>query len=229
MSPRPESEDRTDRCSPISRRGSTPSPLVNTNFSDVALISEQQNDLSVMGTIAQSSGPPIPQFDPVVSDLIEWNTYEHRRVQHRQHGVELAGGDGVNADFGRLRTWVSIRAPDRRQLRRAARYASDAPRYSYSPFFASSLGFTITQPLLQGFGAAVNRRYIRIARNSQRVADAIFRQQVMDTVAGIARLYTKPVSLDEDVKVKEEALRLADACMRTTATRWSRARRRPSK
>ena len=32
----------------------------------------------------------------------------------------------------------------------------------------------------------------------------------MDTVAGIARLYTDLVSLDEDVKVKQEALRLAE-------------------
>jgi outer membrane protein len=56
----------------------------------------------------------------------------------------------------------------------------------------------------------LNKRYIRIARNSQKVADLVFRQQVMDTVSGIARLYTDLVSLNEDVKVKQEALRLAE-------------------
>jgi outer membrane protein len=71
------------------------------------------------------------------------------------------------------------------------------------------LGFTITQPLLQGFGISLNRRFIRIARNSQKVADLVFRQQVIDTISGIARLYTDLVSLNEDVKVKEEALRLS--------------------
>ena len=40
--------------------GSTPAPLVNTNFSDVALISQQQNDLSITGAIPMSMGPPIP-------------------------------------------------------------------------------------------------------------------------------------------------------------------------
>src|SRR5205807_1932645 len=49
--------------------GSTPSPLVNTNFSDLALISQQQNDLSVTGTIPMSNGPAIPQYDPVLSGL----------------------------------------------------------------------------------------------------------------------------------------------------------------
>ena len=44
---------------------------------------------------------------------------------------------------------------------------------------------------------------------TQRIADLVFRQQVIDTVAGITRLYTDLVSLNEDVKVKREALRLA--------------------
>src|SRR5882724_13645613 len=52
--------------------GSTPSPLVNTNFSDLALISEQQNNLSVTGAIPLSSGPPIPQYDPSISGLLSW-------------------------------------------------------------------------------------------------------------------------------------------------------------
>jgi hypothetical protein len=41
--------------------GSTPSPIVNTNFSDIALISQQQNNLSVTGVIPMSNGPAIPQ------------------------------------------------------------------------------------------------------------------------------------------------------------------------
>src|SRR6267154_1803219 len=46
--------------------GSTPSPLVNTNFSDIALISQQQNNLSVAGVNPISNGPAIPQYDPVI-------------------------------------------------------------------------------------------------------------------------------------------------------------------
>src|SRR4030095_208479 len=56
----------------------------------------------------------------------------------------------------------------------------------------------------------MNRRYIRIAKRSEKIADLVFRQQVIDTIAGVARLYTDLVSLDEDVKVKQETLRLAE-------------------
>jgi len=38
----------------------------------------------------------------------------------------------------------------------------------------------------------------------------VFQQQVIDTVAGVARLYTDLVSLNEDVNVKREAVRLAE-------------------
>ena len=40
-------------------------------------------------------------------------------------------------------------------------------------------------PQLQGFGLAVNRRNIRIARNTQKVTDLGFKQQVIATVAQI--------------------------------------------
>jgi len=68
----------------------------------------------------------------------------------------------------------------------------------------------VTQPLLRGFGIELNRRFIHIAKNDFRISDLVFRQQVIDTVAGIARLYTDLVSLNEDVKVKREALRLSE-------------------
>src|ERR1700722_3877228 len=50
--------------------GSTPSPIVNTNFLDISLISQQQNNLSVTGVDLMSNGPAIPQYDPIVSGLV---------------------------------------------------------------------------------------------------------------------------------------------------------------
>src|ERR1700680_1347523 len=51
---------------------STPSAPVNTNFSDVALITQQQNDLAVTGALPLSTGPAIPQYDPTISGLMNW-------------------------------------------------------------------------------------------------------------------------------------------------------------
>src|SRR5216683_6455386 len=188
--------------------GSTPAPIVNTNFSDIALISQQQNNLSVTGVIPMSNGPAIPQYDPTVTALVNGQhltTPENSTILTgsnwlAQNNVNASAGMNVGLSAG---TQLSVNFDN-------SRYSTNASRYTYNPFVNSSFGLTITQPLLQGFGPSLNKRYIRIARNSQKVADLVFRQQVMDTVSGVARLYTDLVSLNEDVKVKQEALRLAE-------------------
>ncbi len=188
--------------------GSTPSALINTNFSDIALISQQQNSLSVTDATPMANGPAIPQYDPIVTGLVNGQHLTTPEYSSLQTGSNWLAQNQVNATAG-----MNVGLASGTQLGVSfdnSRYSTDATRYTYNPFVSSSLGITITQPLLQGFGAKLNNRFIRIARNSQKVADLVFRQQVMDTVSGVARLYTDLVSLNEDVKVKQEALRLAE-------------------
>ena len=66
---------------------------------------------------------------------------------------------------------------------------------NFNPYTASSLGFTITQPLLRGFGLAVNRRFIRIAKNERKNRQSAAAQQLIATVYGVVRLYTDLVAL----------------------------------
>jgi outer membrane protein len=188
--------------------GSTPSPAVNTNFSDIALITQQQNDLSLTGLIPLSPGPPIPQFDPLLSVQVSGS-----HLSTAEFSPALTGGNWLvtNNVSGDL-IWSQGFSPGT-QLNMTfdnTRLTSNSIRYSFNPLLSSSLGFTITQPLLRGFGSELNRRYEHIARNSEEIADLVFRQQVIDTVSGIARLYTDLLSLNEDVKVKREALVLAE-------------------
>jgi outer membrane protein len=186
----------------------TPAPAVNSNFSDVALITEQQNDLSVAGATPLSGGSAIPQYDPYLSGLLNWG---HQSTPEFNPLITGASNWLVSNNFNGNLGYTQGFSPgtqlgltfDNTQL------TSNAARYTYNPILNSNLGFTITQPLLRGLGTGLNRRYIRIAKNDAKIADQVFRQQVIDTVAGIARLYTDLVSLNEDVKVKREALRLA--------------------
>ena len=187
---------------------STPAPAVNTNFSDVALITQQQNDLSVMGALPQSSGPAIPQYDPAISGLVNWAHQSTPEYNPLLTGTSnwlvtnnVTGNVGFTQSFS-PGTQLSMTFDN-------TRLTSNSNRYTYNPILNASMGFTITQPLLRGFGIALNRRFINIAKNNGKIADLVFQQQAMDMVAGIARLYTDLVSLNEDVKVKREALRLA--------------------
>lgn len=188
---------------------STPAPVVNSNFSDVALITEQQNDLSVTGALPLSTGSAIPQYDPTISGQVNW---AHQTTPEFNPLITGASNWLVSNNFNGNLGYTQGFSPGT-QLSLTfdnTRLTSNGERYTYNPILSSSLGFTITQPLLRGFGMGLNRRYIRIAKNDAKISDLVFRQQVIDTVAGIARLYTDLVSLNEDVKVKREALRLAE-------------------
>lgn len=78
-----------------------------------------------------------------------------------------------------------------------------------NPNTASSLDLQITQPLLQGFGLALNNRTIRIAKNNLRAADYVFRQQLLNTVANVVQLYWNLVAAYQNVDVKKRALEVS--------------------
>ena len=79
----------------------------------------------------------------------------------------------------------------------------------FNPVTTAFLDLSVSQPLLQGFGLAVNNRTIRVAKNNLRAADIVFKQQVTVTVQTIVQAYWLLVSANEDVEVKRKALALA--------------------
>jgi outer membrane protein len=91
---------------------------------------------------------------------------------------------------------------------------TNSARSDFSPVTNSSLSLTVTQHLLQGFGAAVNTRQIHIARNNREVSDLTFRAQVITTVAAVMDLYWDLVSYNENVGVQRDALAADDRLLR---------------
>jgi outer membrane protein TolC len=77
---------------------------------------------------------------------------------------------------------------------------------TYNPATTSSLDLTLTQPLLQGFGLALNNRTIRIAKNNLKAADYVFKQQVINTVANVIQLYWNLVYFNDNLDVKRRAV-----------------------
>ena len=81
-------------------------------------------------------------------------------------------------------------------------------RNDFNPSRTAIADLTINQHLLQGFGLAINRRNMYIAKNNIAVADLVFRQQVMTTISSIINIYWDLVSYNEDLRVKQQALQL---------------------
>lgn len=188
--------------------GTIPQTTVPVTVTDTALIQQAQNSLSVTGAFPLINGPAIPQFDP---SFTAQSQLQHSEVP--QTNVLNTGSPSLNqnlfsGNFGYAQGFASGAqiAASFQNLRTG----SNSNRNMINPFVTSSLGVTVTQPLLRGFGSELNRRFIRIARNSQKISDFVFQQQVISTVSGVIRLYTDLVSLNEDLRVKRQTLSTAE-------------------
>jgi len=84
----------------------------------------------------------------------------------------------------------------------------NSPQNNFNPSISSTASLQVSQNLLQGFGVSTNNRAIRVARNNRKVSDLVFKQQVITTVSNVIGLYWDLVSLDQNLKVKQQALQL---------------------
>jgi|GEM_PF-1466686 signal transduction histidine kinase len=68
------------------------------------------------------------------------------------------------------------------------RGATNSPNSFLNPTLNSYYHVALQQQLLAGFGFGPNLRYLRIAKNNQKISDAAFKLQVMTTVTQIANM-----------------------------------------
>ncbi len=195
---------------------STPGTSVASSALELGGLAEPQTNLSLLGNTTLSNGSQIPAFDPTVFAAYNWayqttlqsNTSTtgtgvlNNYIQNGNAGFQEAFGPGtqISAAFNNMDTYTN------------------AIRSSFSPFVNSNLGVTVTQPLLRGFGSDVNRRFIRIGKNEEKIGSLLFRQQLIETVYGVTRLYTDLVDLTEDVQVKTDTLAFAQKLFDNTQT-----------
>jgi outer membrane protein len=83
-------------------------------------------------------------------------------------------------------------------------------RSSAVPFSHPNAYALIAQPLLRGAGHANNTRYIAIAKTNEKISAAVLEQQMISTIAGVENLYFDLVSLQDAVKVQQQALSAAE-------------------
>src|SRR5262249_38420253 len=159
---------------------------------------EPLNNLSTQTNIPFSNGSPIPAFDPSLFANYQWqhqtvlnaNTSTSglgalvNTIQTGNAGYQQAFSPGTNLSVAFSNTDES----------------TNSPRNVVSPYINSDLSLTVTQPLLRGFGRSLNQRFIRIGAAEEQITSLLFRQQLIEVVYGVVRLYTDLVALSEDVK-----------------------------
>ena len=188
--------------------GVTPITSIASNSADLAPIQGQQVTLSVLGSTPLSAGSRIPQFDPTLTGSLNYQKQSIPETSVFLAGANPLQNKTIGANLGYLQgfsTGTTISSSFN-----SLRLDSNNSRTDYNPYTSGNLGVTVTQPLLQGFGISTNRRYISIAKNNVKISDEVFRQQVIDTLASVVRLYWDLVSLNEDVRVKRQGLALSE-------------------
>ena len=168
-----------------------------------------QQNLSQNNTLAFSTGPALPLFDPT---LVGEAGYLRRSNQTSL--ITTTTGSTPTTPLDYISTGLDYQQGFSTGTQIDA-YINNASQVLYAagsqfnPFHAPSTSFTLTQPLLRGRGREVNLRFLHIARIDQKVSRLLFKQQLLETIYGVSRLYYDLVSLGENIGVKEESLAAA--------------------
>jgi outer membrane protein len=184
---------------PTVQSGPSSAPLSQTpNFITVPTTTFPVN------SFLQPSGAALPGLDPILS-----GSYQYQYSSAPQSNTVVTGtnvlidrnnqGQVTYSQNFLTGTNVSLGYND-------YRLDSNATRAQLNPYRSAAVSLNVTQHLLQGFGMAVNRRMIQIARNGRELTDLQFKQQVIVVVASAMSLYWDLVSFNDDVKAKRESL-----------------------
>jgi len=155
-------------------------------------------------------GPTITSFDPVLTGNL---TIDHSKIQCTSPFCGTAQNTG-SANFSYIQGFAS--GTNLTVGFNNSRLTSNNPFTTISPTLNSNFRFTLSQHLLQGFGFAPNRRFIRIAKNNREISDVAFRLQTITTVNQIENIYWDLVFAYENVRVQQETLAFAQKTLGDT-------------
>lgn len=152
------------------------------------------------------AGPQLDSWDPIVTGTLQ---VEHATTPQASSFVSGSSVALQNTTTGNFIYTQGFSTGSLLQIGyNNLRLTSNSPRSSLNPALQSSFRMTIRQHLLQGWGWAINRRFLIIANNQKRATQESFRQQISSTVSQIEDIYWDLVAAYEDVRVKERSLAL---------------------
>jgi hypothetical protein len=182
---------------------------VTTNAVGLNILGEPQVNASIQGHYRAVHRNHDSELRPRHRRTIKLDAPDHAADHHRHDRIELADHRD-HAVQCRSSTGLCVGSAGRPQPHQQPRLVELRCAADITLIPAPLSGSPATQPLLRGYGASLNRRFIRIAGNEQKITSLLFQQQLILTVYGVIRLYTDLVALTEDEKVKQETVALAE-------------------
>lgn len=161
------------------------------------------------GGILTQLGPGIPVLDPTVSVQATFTHSTSPQSNTFLTGTTALINDSRSYQANLSKTWVSGTTA---QLNYSTnRFKFNSLSFSLNPYYNANLDLLVSQNLLNGFGAAVNGRNIRVAKNNEKISDLQFKQQLITTISAVLNLYWDLVSFYQDLKARRDELATAQA------------------
>lgn len=163
--------------------------------------------VGAIGTIVTQAGPSPPSLDPSIFAQLTFGHQTSPEVNTVVTETTSLTNNFRDYSFGYSQSFltgtnVSVGVNSYRNL-------YNSPAYLLNPSINGSVSVSVTQPFLQGLSIGVNNRDIRVAKNSMKSTDLQMKMQVIATISAVLDLYWDLVSFNEDVRLKQRALEVA--------------------
>lgn len=199
--------------STLAPNGIQPSGITIPSSYDIGHVLEAQHSLS-LSTAPFSPGAPVPGYDLNLSGQYAWIRREPSQLLVTPSATTAGDTSITNNTLGSTTLMKGFSSGASVQLG-----INDFVQSFYSgqssavPFSHPNAIAIVAQPLLRAAGRVNNTRYIAIARTNKNISAAILEQQMISTVSGVESLYYDLVSLQESVKVQQQALDAANTLL----------------
>jgi outer membrane protein TolC len=113
---------------------------------------------------------------------------------------------------------VTVRKPFKTGLDVSAGFTTERLRststfYTFNPSLTSGFNFNLTQHLLRDFGSISRGHYLQVSQLNRDISEEDFATRVSDVVKSVLDTYWELVFLQQDIRVKEEGLSLAQVVL----------------
>lgn len=165
---------------------------------------------NLLGSAAGAGNPGGLSFDPTVNITGEVTNTETPVVNPLLSGtgtssnVSSIGTHNVIANFSYNQGFAT--GTNFTVSQTNTRQSNTESANTFNPYVESTMTVTLTQSLLNGFGLAVNTRYIRIAKNTVKIDDLAFKNQVIATVTTVQNDYWQLVYAIQNIAVAQRSV-----------------------
>lgn len=157
------------------------------------------------------AGTVVSSYDPLIEGRLDNEHYTQPLSNTSIYGIQRLQQNTTNGNISYTQafptgTTLSTEFDNNRG-------ATNSPNSLLNPTLNSYYHVALQQQLLAGFGFGPNLRYLRIAKNNQKISDAAFKLQIITTVTQIANMYWDLVAAYEDEQVKTQSLDFAESTL----------------